>query len=309
MDNLCTFRHVVVQRTLTQGVTVRRDFEGWFRAPEPGKAREISLLFGSDEVQATLHRPAGEDSAAQVRYVQRRQLALREWLCSEFSGGVATDTQLLEFTRVKEDAYRLSPMKGPDVARLHLCIGPRLHHNDAASLTASSAAYVELENSVNSIRFDPHQGQAHYNAEIRQRLAAQGWECDQRVVPDLPLQFDFRKDDLQVEVEFGNARTYYQDCLKFLLPFTRGMIRVGLLLVPTSDFARVLCHLGSRRASRRPARNGQPRSRLASYTNMITYEKVMREFEPLRFIMNMPLMVCGVDFWGCTPAAAGRKGA
>ena len=36
------------------------------------------------------------------------------------------------------------------------------------------------------------------------------------------LKSDFAKDGAWVEIEFGNARTYYQDFLKFMLAFHHG---------------------------------------------------------------------------------------
>ena len=75
------------------------------------------------------------------------------------------------------------------------------------------------------------------------------------------------------------------------------MIRIGVLLVPTADFARLLCLAGTRRAMGKMGAQG-PADRVPKYGGMITYEKVEREFESLRFILNMPLAVRGIDFWG-----------
>ncbi len=171
------------------------------------------------------------------------------------------------------------------------------------ALVASNAAYADLSDAVIGIAYEAGKGQSHYNTQIHRYLTARTWESDGRAVPELPLLFDFRKGDVQVEVEFGNARSYYQDYMKFLLPFTRGLIRVGVLLVPTGDFARCLCALGRRRALDRATREGKARTTLPSYSNMVTFEKVEREFEALRFILSMPLVVRGIDFWGRTVTA------
>lgn len=279
---------------------MRRDYEAWFDAPARAESREVTLLFASQAVTATLRRLDNESGSVQMRYQSQRQRALREWLNGEFgpssAGGLG---QVLEFDKVERDVYRLTPVVGKDLERLHLSLGPGLYHNNARSLAESSRAFPDIAEVVCSVEFRPHEGQMHYNEEMRRRFLKRGWNCNEIVVPGLPLRADFKKDDVQVEVEFGNARSYYQDYLKFLLPFTRGMIRLGVLLVPTSDFARLLCLAGTRRAiGRMVAEQSQP-ARQPKYSGMITYEKVEREFDPLRFILNMPLIVRGIDFWDC----------
>jgi hypothetical protein len=45
-------------------------------------------------------------------------------------------------------------------------------------------------------------------------LTGAGWQREQRVVDELGLKCDFEKNGIWVEVEFGNARSYYQDYVK-----------------------------------------------------------------------------------------------
>jgi hypothetical protein len=293
-----TFKHLVSKSTLTQGIAVRRDYEAWFGAPGKGDAREIALRYGSGEVQVTLRRLNNESGSVQIRYESKRQGAFRDWLMSTFGSldaGVAP--QVLEFEKEQPDVYRVVPIVGHRLEKLHLCLGPALYHNNADNLAEANPVFPDIPSVICSIGYGTDHGQMYYNEQIRKGFVERGWQADEVVIPGLPLRSDFKRDDVQVEVEFGNARSYYQDYLKFLLPFTRGMIRIGVLLVPTADFARLLCLAGTRRAMKKIGAQG-PTDRVPKYSGMITYEKVEREFESLRFILNMPLAVRGIDFWG-----------
>jgi len=93
------------------------------------------------------------------------------------------------------------------------------------------------------------------------------------------------KGGVQVEVEFGNARVYYQDYIKFMLASRYKESHFGILLVPTEGFAHSLCDIGRRRA--------QARGR-SSYSGMIHLEKVRRELRFLEFMLTTPFAVAGI---------------
>jgi hypothetical protein len=90
------------------------------------------------------------------------------------------------------------------------------------------------------------------------------------------------------EVEFGNARSYYQDYVKFMLARKYRDARLGLLLCPTTSFAALLCELGRQRA-----RENVVRERPAAYSGMMSYEKAVRELPFLGFMFEMPIVVAG----------------
>ena len=285
-DAPSVFKHVVGKSTFAQGITVRRDYEAWFDAPGPGEAREISLLFSGETSTATLRRLANRNGTVQIRYEGRRHERLRQWLHDTFRECLAgPNGELLEVHKLGRDAYELRPVTGRQLEDLSLCLGPRLSHNDAAALPSCQRAVGEFDSALRSVRFEAAEGQAHYNSEIKRRMLQRGWEANVRVVPELPLQCDFRRDDCQIEVQFGNARSYYQDYLKFLLPFTRGLVRLGILAVPTGDFAAVLCAAGSRRAMARRGGAGHESVGTPQYSGMMSYEKAEREFAALKFIL------------------------
>jgi hypothetical protein len=88
------------------------------------------------------------------------------------------------------------------------------------------------------------QGQDYYNGQLSHFFRMWQWATECRVISELPLKADFMKDDVVVEVEFGNARTYYQDYVKFMLAHHARLAEIGVLIVPTEDFARHLCGVG-----------------------------------------------------------------
>lgn len=96
------------------------------------------------------------------------------------------------------------------------------------------------------------------------------------------------KDEVIVEVEFGNARTYYQDYVKFMLAHHRGTAEVGVLIVPTDVFARELCKVGRRRAHAKGR---------YSYSGMIHIEKVRRELQYLDFMISCPIVIAGIGMY------------
>jgi hypothetical protein len=109
----------------------------------------------------------------------------------------------------------------------------------------------------------------------------------------LGLKCDFEKNGIWVEVEYGNARSYYQDYAKFMLAKKYRNARLGLLLCPTTLFAALLCELGRQRA-----RENVVRERPPVYSGMMSYEKAARELPFLGFMFEMPIVVAGVGVSG-----------
>ncbi|MBE0505031.1 MAG: hypothetical protein IBX46_13000 [Desulfuromonadales bacterium] len=107
---------------------------------------------------------------------------------------------------------------------------------------------TEIEHSLLAIDYVADFNQTDYNRRISAGLVSSGWQQEQRVVNALGLRCDFEKNGVWVEVEFGNARSYYQGYVKFMLAKKYREARLGLLLCPTNVFAGLLCELGSKRA-------------------------------------------------------------
>lgn len=155
----------------------------------------------------------------------------------------------------------------------------------------SEGVLTEIQVIVQSVDFVDTVGQAHYNQAFAHQFTGWAWEKEKRVVSDLGLKSDFSKNGAWVEVEFGNARTYYQDYLKFLIAFHHGTAKIGILIVPSESFARHLCNVGRQKAEIKGR---------TSYGGMIHFEKVKREFRYLEFMLSMPIAIAGISCKRCS---------
>lgn len=93
-----------------------------------------------------------------------------------------------------------------------------------------------------------------------------------------------------MEVEFGNARSYYQDYVKFMLAHKYCNAKLGLLLCPTNSFSALLCELGQQRAKANSIGERAP-----VYSGMMSYEKAARELPFLGFMFDMPIIIAGIE--------------
>ena len=147
----------------------------------------------------------------------------------------------------------------------------------------------QIKESLASVGYETGYSQSDYNKRISESLMKTGWNSEQKVVAELGLKCDFEKNGIWVEVEFGNARSYYQDYVKFMLARKYRNARLGLLLCPTMSFATLLCELGRQRAHENSVRERPP-----VYSGMMHYEKAERELPFLGFMFEMPIVVAGV---------------
>jgi len=128
-------------------------------------------------------------------------------------------------------------------------------------------------------------GNVQIKYENRAGLAFRNWLKEMFIATQAGTVGEYLKDGIQVEVEFGNARTYYQDYIKFLLAYNQEVAAVGVLIVPTEGFARTLCAVGRKKAEAKGRH---------SYSGMIHLEKVRRELDYLAFMLRMPLAIAGI---------------
>lgn len=281
-------KHAVGKSTLVEGFAVPKLLEEWIGAPGRGCRREIALLFDGRRQPVTLRRLNTARGPVQVKYEDRRAGAFRDWLRERFPPDAAGRSgDYFELHKVDGDTFRVVPCPRAGKANALRVADWLFHHGSERFL--SEATFAELQAIVQSVDFLAGEGQAHYNRVFARHFAAWSWEAERRVVPDLGLKSDFVKDATWVEIEFGNARTYYQDYLKFLLAGRYSSARVGVLVVPGEAFARHLCAVGRLRAQ------AKGRSR---YSGMIHFEKVKREFRYLEFLLTMPVAIAGIEMPG-----------
>jgi len=287
---MTVLRHTIGKSTLSQGLAVPKSLESWIDAPDRGQKKYLTLLFDDKRATVTLRRLANAKEHVQIRYENNEGLPIRQWLASIFTptedgmGG-----EYIELHKVGNDVYRVTPYPLSHRSESRLNVVEWIFHRTDRQLFYSRDAVREIPAIVQSVVYSPSEGQAFYNRQLASYFVAWDWQKEQRAIPELPLKCDFIKNKVQVEVEFGNARTYYQDYVKFLLAFQQRTIKLGVLIVPTENFAGNLCLVGREKAKERGRK---------SYSGMIHMEKVRRELPFLAFMLKMPLAVAGIDVYG-----------
>ncbi len=275
MSETRVFRHVVGKSTLREGVTVHRDFEAWFDSPEVSDKTEIALTYDGDkEAIVTLRRLNNTSKHVQIRYSPNKHAPLIDWLNQVFVASKDRAVgEILEFHKISKDRYSLKPVTLPEISGAKLCISRTLYHGGARHIIPYVPVFAEVSQVIGSVDFQPWKNQARYNQELRQGFGGKGWSADRPVAGDLNLKDVLMNANVQIEVEFGNARAYYQDYLKFSIAFGEGDIALGALVTPTADFAGILCEIGREKAWQQAKGRGEEAR--PTYSGMMTYEKAV----------------------------------
>jgi hypothetical protein len=296
MQEPIVFRHIVGKSTLKEGITVRKDFEDWFGSPEIGSKREISLIYDKDKViSAILRRLNNREKHVQIKYETARYSQFREWLQAVFKESIKQATgEILEFHKVSKDEYLLKPLTLEMVDGTNLRISKTIYHGGAENVIPYIPAFKEVSQVINEVDFRVGKTQLYYNQKLKEGFTNKGWSTEKTIIEGFNLRYDHRKGNVQIEVEFGNARSYYQDYIKFSIAFNEGLISLGGLITPTADFANILCEIGREKAWQKVKQQGLVRK--PTYSGMMTYEKAEWEFRYLKFMLNMPIIVMGIDY-------------
>ena len=281
------FLHPVGISTFKYGVTIPliAQTEQMKTIPKGGKEK-ITILCGNMEpMVAEIRRLNNKAGHLQIRYENKPLTPLRDWLTQVF--GCQTETSLLEVEEVAPFIFHFRPI--PKEAAPCLQISDMLTHQLKNDDIVRFSEIEQIRNCLSSVEYDCGYSQSDYNGKIRDGLVSQGWNREQRVVSDLGLKCDFENNGVWVEVEFGNARSYYHDYVKFMMARKYRNARLGLLLCPTTSFASLLCELGRQRARENVVREREP-----VYSGMMSYEKAAKELPYLGFMFEMPILVAGV---------------
>lgn len=283
---MATFRHAIGKSTLAEGITVPRALEDWIEAPALGQKRQITLVFGDMRVHATLRRLANARGHVQIKYENKEGLPFRQWLALVFAASqTGVKGEYLEFERMEGDVFRVGAFAVSSQPLQRLEISEWIFHRSDEGVFQRLAPAREIPAIIHNVEFKTEESQNFYNGQMARLFADWNWQSERRVVPELPLKSDFVKGRVQVEVEFGNARTYYQDYVKFMLASHYKTAAFGILIVPTENFARSLCEVGRRRAIAKGRH---------SYSGMIHLEKIRRELDFLKFMLPTPFAIAGI---------------
>jgi hypothetical protein len=283
-----TLKHLVGKSTLKEGITIHRGFESFFESPDYGQKKDIMLLYGNNQsVQVALRRLNNARGHVQIRYTNKTHSSLVGWLNEVFvetrKGMIG---EFLEIEKISSSVFRLIPITREMAHDATLYVADSMYHKADQKNLACNDSFVEAEQTINGIRFKADEGQAFYNHEIERAFSSLNWQKEGKAIPELDLKYDYRKGPVQVEVEFGNARSYYQDYIKFMLSYLSKEIQLGMLITPTLGFANILCEIGKQRALQRGRK---------TYSGMMHFEKALREFHYLEPIFDMPIIILGID--------------
>jgi hypothetical protein len=290
LDNV-KFLHPVGASTFKYGVAIPVEAQTErMRAIEKGGKVLVTILFGNEApVMAEIRRLNNKPGHLQFRYENKAQERLRLYLTGIFGSPIAGN--LLEVEEVSPFTFLFKPILKNTTPSLQ--ISDMLLHRLEQKEMERFAEIGQIRNSLAAVEYDAGFSQSDYNSRINDGLTTKGWNREQRVVDELGLKCDFEKNGIWVEVEFGNARSYYQDYVKFMLARKYRAARLGLLLCPTTAFAALLCELGQKRA-----RENSVSERSPVYSGMMSYEKAARELPFLGFMFEMPIVVAGVGVKG-----------
>ncbi|HJZ99775.1 MAG TPA: BglII/BstYI family type II restriction endonuclease, partial [Candidatus Solibacter sp.] len=120
--------------------------------------------------------------------------------------------------------------------REHFCCSPRLLSNipeiseiEAAIANVAWTGQFRLEADDKS-----YEHQTGYNRALAGELHKRGWTLQPRLCENPRLIGDACKNDVFVEVQFGNSCTLYRDYYKFHYGLQHGLLSLAVLIVPTN---------------------------------------------------------------------------
>jgi hypothetical protein len=79
-----------------------------------------------------------------------------------------------------------------------------------------------------------YEHQTGYNIAFKIEFSKFGWTLQPLLLNDPRLIGDFKKNDVFVEVQFGNSATLYRDYYKFHYGLTHNLLSLAVLIVPTN---------------------------------------------------------------------------
>lgn len=282
------FKHLIGKSTLKEGISIHKNFESFFESPVSGQKKEITLLYGNDlSATVVLRRLDNVRKHVQIKYTNKNHVPFVRWLNEVFvetkKGSIG---EFIEFQKVAPDIFKLLPITIDMTHNANLYVADSMYHKVDQAALKENITFGEIEKIINRINFKVDEGQSFYNREIERTFSEYEWQREIKAIPELELKCDYRKDSIQVEVEFGNARAYYQDYIKFMLSYFTKQIYLGILVTPTIGFANILCEIGKQKALQRGRK---------TYSGMMHFEKAFKEFHYLKPLFDMPIVLLGID--------------
>lgn len=111
------------------------------------------------------------------------------------------------------------------------------------------------------------------NAWFEKEFKDRKWEIKPLITEDkkTKLEADFKKERVQVEVQFGNVARWYTDVFKMQVSYAQDLIDIGVLIVPMNEFAKTIDE------------------------NVVYFERVERELPYAKLSIAVPILVIGIN--------------
>jgi|GEM_PF-857395 len=284
------FLHRVSVSTIRYGMTVPvAAQQSWLTHIGKGERIPITLCFNDIEITADITRINNAVGHLQIRYDRKINQPFKNALEQLIEQSEDADNVVVEVKETDRCQFHVLPFCGAGKIPSLAVSQPVLHCLDK-SVTKINLEYADLADAIQSVNFIADYRQSDYNKMIANRLTERNWIAEPAVVDGLGLHCDFRKNGVWLEVEFGNARVYYQDYIKFLVAEKYHQYQFGILLCPMASFAGYLCELGTISAQRK-----RSDSRQSKYSGMMTHEKATRELPYLAHFLNTKLIIAGLN--------------
>lgn len=173
-----------------------------------------------------------------------------------FSYRYAQEILRSRFPKEYRDIF--SVIEGTSVTRLTRKKKPRVRGGKTTIMTTDQGAInTSMEQEFRRLKWDVHprilRGGANESSVTASQLAA-----------------DFRRNKVQIEVQFGNIARWAYDIFKLQVSFSLDLIEVGACIVPMQGFAATIDE------------------------NLAYFERVRRELPLARNSITLPILVVGV---------------
>lgn len=146
---------------------------------------------------------------------------------------------------------------------------------------------VALKNELEDILYEATKdlsvlSRPNFNKILDNSFKAHGWQCQPQVFgaeDDAYARFDFLKDRVGVEVQFGHSSFIGIDLLKFQVASYSNLdsIDFGVYITTTHAFQKFLATKGLK------------------WEGSLTYEKVIKYLPHIRSAIQVPIYVIGID--------------
>jgi hypothetical protein len=262
--------------------------QSWLTLVQKGERIPIQIRFNDIEITADITRINNAVGHLQIRYDRKVNQPFKDALEQLILQSENADC-VVEVKETGKHQFQVVPFSCADKNPSLVVSSPVLHHLDKSVLKKNSE-YADLTEAILAVNFIADYRQSDYNKMIANKLSERNWTAEPVVVQGLGLHCDFHKNGVWLEVEFGNARVYYQDYIKFLVAEKYHQYQFGILLCPVASFAGYLCELGTINAQKKRSDNRQ-----SKYSGMMTHEKAIRELPYLAHFLNTKLIIAGLD--------------